>query len=166
MNSNALFKDKKPFQQSRKRIAFENAPSLLIIDDDIDASLPIQTFLSAMNVNCRIVSDPRDAKKLLCSGNWDLVILDWMLNEHLTGAQVLGQSEKMFSRIDELHLARTDNPLPIITYSVLPRDLIDIPESDHFYHMAHWRKPVDFRNLRKHLLAILQVLSVPRKGGS
>lgn len=165
MNQQLLRTANEGHSHHRTSINETSRPRVLVIDDDIDATLPIQITLLELGFDVEMSADPRNAKKLLCSSSWDLIILDWLLDVNVTAPQILEESNKFIGKIEALHLDRIKRPSPIISFSVLPKSEVFVPKSDHFFHLTHWAKPVNYGAIRHRLLALLPYLRSINKGG-
>ena len=126
-------------------------PSILIIDDDVEAALIVATVFWQLNCNTMFVTDGGDAQRRLVGGKADLVILDWVLGEKLHADQVL---EKCIHIIDK-YRDPSRGKIKLITYSGLSEANIQLPQNQYFEHLAHWQKPINPRHLIKNIMPLI-----------
>lgn len=125
-------------------------PHVLIIDDDIEAILPIDMIFRELGCQTSFAIDVDEAVRKLESLPVDIIVLDWMLNR-TTGGQVL---EEVVQHKD-LSLFHSNTKPKVITYSGLESHNITFPKSKFFDYVEHWVKPVKFNETTSRALQLL-----------
>jgi len=133
-------------------------PHVLIVDDDIDSALKVETIFHHLGCQTTCALNWNEARKKMCATKPDIIILDWLLDHEVNAAQVIKHCSKTFSRFDRKTNYRTQNRPQIITYSSLTDAEIDVPESPYFDHLDHWQKPIPQRELLVRALGLLNQL--------
>jgi two-component system nitrogen regulation response regulator NtrX len=72
---------------------------ILIIDDELDSVQSIVTFLKEEGFDVTAAYDRREAARLLRRTNYDIVFLDWVLEQEI-GLEVLNALQGEFPRLD------------------------------------------------------------------
>jgi len=116
------------------------APSVLIVDDEVEAVKPLQIVLTQMGFDVWVSFDGREALRALSNRHFDAVFLDMALPD-LRGEEVLKKFEAMSSR---LHRPTWLKPkVPIIVYSAYDPSEVQLPtDSNTFFVYDFWKKPL------------------------
>lgn len=138
--------------ESKKVLANKSrsgSPCVLIIDDDMDAILPIECGfrLAGFSTHCAI--SIHDACQKMVSHPPDLIILDWMLDYGCGSDLIRDCLRKVVSRFCPTH------QIPVITHSGLDASAINISDNPIFRHVGHWKKPMNFQRVVEAARALL-----------
>ncbi len=127
---------------------------VLIVDDDADSAALIASIFD--HLGCRTVCTltPTDAEKNICARNVDLIILDWILDEHTDAKAVMDKCSAIFSKFG-IRMSNETKP-KVITYSGLKASEVELLTSPYFNHVDHWQKPISYINLLKRTLKVLE----------
>ncbi len=128
--------------------------NVLIVDDDADSAALIASIFEHLGCHTVCTLNPTDAEKGICARNTDLIILDWILDDHTDAKAVMDKCSAVFSkfgiRMDPEH------KLKVITYSGLKASEVELLTSPYFIHLDHWQKPIPYLNLLKRTLKVLE----------
>lgn len=115
--------------------------STLIIDDDIDSLIPVDSIFRKYGCKVEQAMNFLDASRKIKDSKTDLIILDWNLGE-LSGGKLIEQCANAIAADEYLSNKFKLNPVKIVTYS--GEELKDISFSDnmnpYFKHVGHWNK--------------------------
>lgn len=108
-------------------------PSLLIIEDDSELSLGLESYFSHAGYQVKVVSRGDDALEAIQSTDPDVVLLDWRLPEK-TGVEVLREAREegietpaiMTSVHSEREIRKSDDDPEAEDYIAKPFDLEDL----------------------------------------
>lgn len=130
------------------------AKCVLIIDDDVDAIIPVASLFQKLGCNTICITDFNEAIKSICNYEADIIILDWMLDEKNGGEVILNSIKKMkkFKKQEEKKLKSN---LILITYSGRKKEEIQIPKTNLFTYLEHWEKPLDYNEILLNMHRIL-----------
>ena len=117
-------------------------PTVLIVEDDADIAEVTAATFRKLGCNAIISDGQNDAFHTLSYQDVDFVVLDWMLGEDLSADKLLKRSAEIIGTFKDLRLGFKRQPAKIITYSILDRSEIRLPENEYFEHLDHWQKPV------------------------
>ncbi len=129
-------------------------PTVLIVDDDIDSILQIESIFTRLGCPTLSSVSPVDAKRQLCSQKADIIILDWILSHHMDALDLVNECSK---RLEKFNMRQGVGPWgkpKIITYSSLGKEKINHLESPYFDHVGHWMKPATQRELLNKTLTL------------
>jgi CheY-like chemotaxis protein len=129
--------------------------NILIIDDDIDSALRVQTVFTHLGCQTTCALNWHEAAKKICALKPDIIILDWMLDHQIDAGDVVKHCTKMFQKFDGERRNRAMRRPKIITYSSLGASEIELPDTPYFDHLDHWQKPVRQRDLLSRVLGLL-----------
>ncbi len=131
---------------------FNRSGKILIVDDDIDAALLVQSIFT--NLGCTTICSltSAEAKKSIFSLNADIIILDWMLDHNIEASSLINQCSSTFKKFD--HGQSRWKP-KIVTYSSLDVSQISVLENPFFEHLDHWQKPLKHYDLLSRILSLL-----------
>jgi PleD family two-component response regulator len=129
--------------------------SVLIIDDDVDSALQVRSVFTHLGCQTTCALGWVEARKKLCALKYDIVILDWVLDQHVDAGNVVKLCTKTIEKF-----AGTENPQHykkprIVTYSSLLADEIHLVPSPYFEYFEHWQKPIPQRDLLGRALGLL-----------
>lgn len=116
-------------------------PIVLVVDDDIDAAEATAAVFRQMGCKT-LVSSGEDTERIIAFGDVDFIVLDWILGETKRGSQIVEKAAKIIQNISDLRDKFHRSRPKVVTYSVLRSSQIDLPESEYFYHVDHWQKPI------------------------
>lgn len=139
-------------------LAPPKALNILIIDDDVDTALQVQSIFAHLGCETICTLDWNEARKKICSLKPDIIILDWMLDNHIDGGDIVRQCNRTFEKFAGERRTRALHPSKIITYSSLLESEIDLPSTPYFDHLDHWQKPIQQRDLLLRALRLLKSL--------
>ena len=130
--------------------------NVLIVDDDIDSAMLIDSIFAHLGCATIYSQSPGEAKKKICSHKADIIILDWVLDQHTNGGGVVAECEKIFSRFKGDPAEAQRSRPKIITYSSLEPSEIEMHSSPYFIYLGHWKKPIAQRDLLEKALMVLK----------
>ena len=123
--------------------------NILIVDDDVDSAILLESIFRQYGCDTAYALNSAEAKKRICSGKADIIILDWMLGEKILADQVILQSIQTIEKFANLKNQLKNHKMKIISYSSLSETELKLPESIYFQHVDHWQKPIE-RSLLVH----------------
>ena len=115
---------------------------LLIVEDDEEISLALDTYLKANSFTCDCVSSGGDALQLLSSYAYDAIILDWGLPD-ITGFEVCVKFRKQGGQAPIIFLTGND-------------DLVALEQAPDAGADDYVAKPFNMRELHARLKTILK----------
>lgn len=116
-----------------------SARRVLIVDDDIDiASISANEF-AKMGFEVAVATSHQSAVLKMNSEKYDVLLLDWLLNDGYLGGDVL----KSLTHTDRLY-----KPVSVISFSSFDKNKIHIASSENFNYQDHWQKPMNPLELR------------------
>lgn len=115
---------------------------LLIVEDDEEISLALDTYLKASGFTCDCVSSGGDALQLLSSYSYDAIILDWGLPD-ITGFEVCVKFRKQGGQAPIIFLTGNDDLVAL-------EQALDAGADDYVV------KPFNMRELHARLKTILK----------
>jgi len=125
---------------------------ILLVDDNIEALVPLNLILGRLGISVSLVFDGFAARRAMQDRAFDLVVIDWKM-PNLNGGECLAFADAAITRnADGYH------PLPFVVYSGLSEDQIQLPELRNFYPVGHWRKPIILSQFTQKLAALLERL--------
>jgi CheY-like chemotaxis protein len=122
-------------------------PKVLIVDDDVDLALAMQTALTELGYQVEVANRYENLHHKIAEGNADIIFLDWKLNNDVTAGQVMEKTNMLIDTFSDLrHKFEIQQPR-IVTYSSLDCTQTLLPPSGqrYFRHVDHWQKPMPFR---------------------
>jgi CheY-like chemotaxis protein len=120
----------------------KSVPKVLIIDDDLEAIIPIEMVFREMGCLTSFAIDQKEAIRKLKSIPSDIIVLDWML-DNTTGGELI----KNISLEGEAFTIEHGYKPKVITYSGLEDEQITFPDNEWFEHVNHWTKPINFEKI-------------------
>jgi CheY-like chemotaxis protein len=130
-------------------------PQVLIIDDDIDSALKIETVFLHLGCQTTCALNWNEARQKMCATKPDIIIMDWLLDHHVDAAQVIKHCSKTFAKFSGHSKYRTEHRPQIVTFSSLKDTEIHVPKTPYFDHFAHWQKPIQQREILVRALGLL-----------
>ena len=130
---------------------------VLIVDDDVDAILPVEALFRGLGCATSIAMASKEAHHDVASGLYDIIILDWYMDT-TTGAMIMEQALKTINRFDDHRYFKRGVKPRVLTYSALKESQVWLPSNPIFVHEAHWRKPVLTSSLRGEAYRIVHEL--------
>lgn len=144
-----------PNQDRFIRKALHYQPTVLIVDDDVDAALFVAQVFWGLNCSTVFANEAADAQRRLVSAKADLVILDWVLGLNERADDILDRCIRIIAKYNLHQPNGTSHKTKLITYSSLAKDQIHVPESKYFDHLDHWQKPIQQRDILNTILPII-----------
>lgn len=129
----------KPKKSKNKDL--NGAPTVLIIEDDADIAAATALAFKKLGCNTIISNGQNGAAHTMSFQDVDFIVLDWMLGEDLSADKLVKRSSRIIDAFKDLRLRFKQHHGKIITYSVLDRSQIHVPENQYFEHLDHWQKP-------------------------
>jgi len=130
-------------------------PNILIVDDDVDSALNMDSMFRPLGCNVEIALDPNEAQRKISSGKADVIVLDWLLDTRTSADQVVARAIHLLEKFGTPHhLAR------IITFSSLNASEVKLPFSPYYVHADHWQKPLRRPELTRKTQSLLSTLGV------
>ena len=126
--------------------------NVLIVDDDADSALLIESVFAHLGCQTECTLNPAEAKKRICSQKADVIILDWVLDECTDAKKITDHCQQIFDKFGSQRAGR--KPV-IVTYSGLRESEIDLLKSPYFDHLEHWQKPISHQELLRRSLVLL-----------
>ncbi|MBS1969990.1 MAG: hypothetical protein JSU04_06760 [Bdellovibrionales bacterium] len=122
-------------------------PRVLIVDDDVDLALAMQTALTDLGYHVDVANKHENLHHTIAEGNADYIFLDWKLDNNVTAGQVMEKTNMLIDKFADLRHKFEIHPPRIVTYSSLDCTETLLPESGkhYFKHIDHWQKPMPFR---------------------
>jgi len=128
-------------------------PKVLIIDDDMEAIVPIEMIFRDMGCLTSFAIDRDEAINKLKHIPADIIILDWML-DRITGGELI----KNISLEGEAFTIEHGYKPKVITYSGLDDKHISFPKNRWFEHIQHWNKPINFDEVTTEAKTLLHAM--------
>jgi hypothetical protein len=121
----------------------------LIVDDDVDLALSMQSALSQMGFRTEVAFGYEDLHRKIVSCDADFIFLDWKLNGGVNAGQVVEKAIRLIETFGDLREKFNLQRPRIVTYSALERAEIALPAagSRYFTHFDHWQKPLQFHEV-------------------
>ena len=82
-------------------------------------------------------------------GDADVVFLDWMLADDLTGDHVIRRANRLINYFPDLQSKFHDNPVKVVTFSTLEQNEITMPPSQYIQYHDHWHKSISHGEFEK-----------------
>ncbi|HEY8271531.1 MAG TPA: response regulator [Pseudobdellovibrionaceae bacterium] len=122
-------------------------PNILIVDDDVDLALAMQTALTDLGYHVDVANRYENLHHTIAEGNADYIFLDWKLNNNVTAGQVMEKTNLLIDTFSDLRHKFELQPPRVVTYSSLDCTETLLPASGkrYFKHVDHWQKPMPFR---------------------
>lgn len=125
---------------------------VLLIDDHVDALVPLNMLMNHLGISANLVFDGFTAKRSLESRIYDLIVIDWNMPQ-MNGAECLAYADAAIARA-----GGQGQKLPFVVYSALSPEAIKLPELKHFEYSGHWKKPLTLSQLTRQVTALLMRL--------
>lgn len=125
-------------------------PHVLIIDDDLEAIVPIEMIFRDMGCKTSFAIERDEAARKLKEIGADIIVLDWML-DRTTGGELI----KMIAEEAQEYLSDHGAKPKVITYSGLEDHQIHFPLNPAFEHVKHWVKPINYGVIANEARSIL-----------
>jgi len=121
-------------------------PHVLIVDDDIDLALSLQTALDQLGCKTSVATHHEDLHRTIADEDLDYIFKDWRLNNEVTANRVVSKTVRLIDTFSDLREKFSQHRPRIVTHSVVGRSEIDLPTSsaDYFEYLDHWQKPMAF----------------------
>lgn len=133
--------------------------SVLVVDDDSEATLPIDRIFKGFGCATNCVYNFKDALQKINRHKYDVIVLDWMLDKG-TGGDLIEE----FLRTHEEVMLRDSLPIiersRIVTYSGTSASGVKMPYNNFFMHVDHWDKPMKYNDMITRASDILAELNV------
>lgn len=130
-------------------------PRVLIVDDDIQSALIVQSTFRSLGCETEFALTTRDAQRKLSAAIWDIIVLDWMLDKKVSADQVMARAIRRIEKFEILGRRAMARKPKIITYSGLDEGKIHLPNSPFYVHFGHWQKPLLRPEMAKRSLTLL-----------
>jgi CheY-like chemotaxis protein len=131
-------------------------PTVLIVDDDIDAAAALETIFRQLGCLTNVITDPNEIHRHLSFNESDFIVLDWMLGDRLRGNQVIERAVRVIDSFADLREKFEHCHPRVITHSVLDRSKIALPDNTYFAHLDHWQKPISYNELTARSAELLE----------
>jgi CheY-like chemotaxis protein len=134
------------------------APRVLIVDDDIDMAMAMQTALGQLGCQTEIATGHEGLHRRLVTCDADYIFLDWKLNDSVTADQVMDKAVRYIDTFSDLRQHFTEHRPHIVTHSILDRQQVLLPTGgvSYFNHLDHWQKPMPFQEVVKRASDLLR----------
>jgi len=126
---------------------------ILIVDDDVDSALLVDSVFSRLGCSTTCSLNSLDARHKICTHRNDIIILDWVLDRHMDGGQIVEDCKKLFDKFGDTGFMQSRPK--VITYSSLDESEIGWKRNPYFDHLAHWKKPIRQREMLSRALHLL-----------
>jgi len=155
---NALLGQLKNWRKSRFETAFEyrrfepdraGAPRVLIIEDDLDLARAMNEALKKLGCETEVATQHEDLHRKISFSDAEYIFMDWKLNGQVTADTVVQKAVRLINAFTDLRKKFKEHRPRIVTYSVLRRDEISLPDAgkSYFDHLDHWQKPMPFHEV-------------------
>lgn len=128
----------------------------LIIDDDVDTALAVESIFKQLGCQTEVITQPDDLPRKISSTRADYIILDWRLGDQLLASQVVERATRFIDVFSDLRQMFVHARPKVITYSALPYSEISFPKTEYFDHLDHWQKPISFSELALRFSELLE----------
>src|SRR5580704_15664280 len=78
-------------------------PSVLIVDDDVDTVLVMESILRPLGLNVDFALDVHDAQRKISSGKYGIIFLDWLLDPQTSADQVVARAVRLLEKFSSPH---------------------------------------------------------------
>lgn len=131
--------------------AHTHAPRVLIVDDDVDVALAMQTAFGQLGCETEVATSHEGLHRKLLQSPADYIFLDWRLNGEVTADQVVEKAIRYIDTFSDLREKFTGHRPRVVTHSVLDREQVTLPSAGtpYFDHLDHWQKPMPFHEVVK-----------------
>lgn len=110
-------------------------PKVLVVDDSSE-SMRLNSFILARHkCDVTMIYDGEDALKHLTSGEYDLIIMDWLM-PRMGGADALGLADRRIHKIKKHSKKLT----PVVVFTGMSLEDLDWPQLKHFELEGAWSK--------------------------
>lgn len=130
-------------------------PRVLIVDDDVDLAYALQTGLRREGIFAEVITQTDEIHRRISFDRADFILLDWMLDEHLTADMVVSRSIRLIDAFSDLREKFTTRPPRVVTFSVLERSLVRLPPSKFFDHHDHLEKSLPHSDVITKLMQLI-----------
>lgn len=157
-----MFKEnvKREGHQTSVQKHLRQIPNVLIVDDDVDAALMIESIFREFGCTISFARNPFEAQKKMSSGKADIIVLDWLLDSRTFADKVVAQAVRRLVKFNPPdHLAQI-HKCKIVTYSSLDSSDVVLPESPFYIHLDHWKKPLGRTELARKAASLLSVMGL------
>jgi CheY-like chemotaxis protein len=151
----------KPHTEKHQALADKHprrVPHVLIVDDDVDSALLVDSTFRSLGCETEFALDPREAQRKISSGKSDIIVLDWLLDSRVSADQVVARAMASLEKFERRNRRGSAGKTRIITYSGLDGHDIHLPISRHYEHVDHWQKPLRRQDLARKTMALLKEL--------
>lgn len=131
-------------------------PRILIVDDDVDLAYALQTGLRQRGYFSEVITQTDEIHRRISFDRADLILLDWMLDEQLTADMVVSRSIRLIDAFSDLREKFTRHPPRVVTFSVVDRASVRLPQSRFFCHLAHLEKSMPRADVISRLLDLIE----------
>jgi CheY-like chemotaxis protein len=121
------------------------------VDDDVDSVLLVGNIFSHLGCETVYSLNAIEARKQICAGQSDIIILDWCLDRQIEAASVIDQCSRIFAKYGE-----TGHRPRVVTYSSLMASEIELTANPYFEYFGHWQKPIGRDELLVQALSLLE----------
>lgn len=128
-------------------------PRVLIIDDDIEAIVPMEMIFREMGCETSFAIERQEAINKLRTSPCDIIVLDWMLDSTTGGELIRGLSQS-----GEAFAVEHGYKPVVITYSGLDDKHIEFPENEWFEHIKHWTKPIRYDEISSDAKSLIKAM--------
>lgn len=133
-------------------------PNILIVDDDVDSAVAVESIFRQFGCNVVFALDPLEAGRKMSKRKSDIIILDWMLDPIVSADEVVAEAIRHIRKFDSYTDQGNAIRPKIITYSSLDGLEINLPESPFYHHLDHWQKPLRPSELAQKTVNLLNSL--------
>lgn len=130
-------------------------PRVLIVDDDVDLAYAMQTGLRRQGIFAEVITQTDEVHRRISFDRADFILLDWMLDEHLTADMVVSRSIRLIDAFADLREKFTMSPPRVVTFSVLDREMVRLPQSRFFSHHDHLEKSMSHADVIARLMRMI-----------
>jgi CheY-like chemotaxis protein len=140
-------------------------PNTLIVDDDPAARLPLMRVLRNFGCNLKQVSGGFEAVRELSQGYYDLMFLDWVMQD-LNGPATLKRTQRDFYVDPLVKSLWGDRQIAVVSYTAKEISRLEMPNYPMFRFVRHWKKPLainELTTLAENLFVEMGYLATPQK---
>jgi CheY-like chemotaxis protein len=134
---------------------FADSPRVLVVDDSPESTMVLEACLMRLGCEPVILDGSLEAVDEITTRDYDLIILDWLMPEE-DGPGVLLRVDQLLNKLDPLvDGAWANRSIPVVVFSSLEPDEIDLPHCRHFNVLGCWHKSMSYPLLMKRVSEIV-----------
>lgn len=129
------------FQRAIIQPNIEKVPRVLIVDDDYESGAVTEIYFRKLGWNTEVAIDFDDAVRRIVDGEYDLIVLDWLLNGYSGGEVLQRAAEWAEADVNFRHRILSRRPW-VMVVSGLAEDRYEVPLTPYFKFLKSEQKPI------------------------